>query len=281
MDENKLYICCVQRPFWFPFTKKCLSFFGQKISWNTSSPSTSFLKRQPLVRKFRRVFRKSSLFNQGPYTAMVHPATMPLGPRWKRQNDGKEKTESPLSCNRGASKNFLLKLEDEGGIVFFFFFRWNHGKITIFYIILTIRQDIWNVLNNSWIVLAIIPPCLLYVTLGVMRSLGSEDLHSSQVTDLLMLVTGGIVPAIQEGLNDYPPWNQQRVYPWRLMVGSDEFPFWVRSYVRFSVSVVKNPLDKACCSLQLGGLLDPCDIPCASLIMGIAWDSFFPSGKHT
>lgn len=122
----------------------------------------------------------------------------------KTSNDGKEKTESPLSCNRGASKNFLLKLEDEGGIVLFVF-RWNHGKITIFYIILTIRQDIWNVLNNSWIVLAIIPPCLLYVTLGVMRSLGSEDLHSSQVTDLLMLVTGGIVPAIQEGLNDYPP----------------------------------------------------------------------------
>lgn len=45
-----------------------------------------------------------------------------------------------------------------------------------------------STLINSRIVVAIIPPCLLHVTLGVRRSLGSEDLQSSQGTNLIWFV---------------------------------------------------------------------------------------------
>ena len=80
------------RPFWFPFAKKCLSFFVGQHSLETNHPFNQvFLNRQPFFRTPRRVFWKAVLFNQGPYTAMVHPATMPLGPRWKRQTTGRKK----------------------------------------------------------------------------------------------------------------------------------------------------------------------------------------------
>ena len=52
-----------------------------------------------------------------------------------------------------------------------------------------INHDIWNVCFwystlikiNLWIVVAIIPQCLLHVTLVVRKSLGSEDLQASHI----------------------------------------------------------------------------------------------------
>ena len=72
-----------------------------------------------------------------------------------------------------------------------------------------------------------------------------------------------LLPAIQEGLNDCPPWNQQRVHPWQLMGLFRWISFWGLGLfsgdmlVSGSVLVLQNPLGKACCSLgqRVGSLI--------------------------
>lgn len=110
--------------------QKSVSLFLGKKSLETYNPFNQvFLKRQPFFQKPRRFFLESPFVQPRTLHSNGSPCNYATWTSVKTSNDGKEKTESPLSCNRGASKNFLLKLEDEGGIAISLGGRLNGGKI--------------------------------------------------------------------------------------------------------------------------------------------------------